>query len=234
LSCSSRPPRSSPARAARSPRSQQSSTASASLSAIQAALGKRSATPANIKAYYEEHKAEYQAACVSHILVDDEAKAKDLKTQIDKGGSFEELAKANSKDNGGGTGGSAANGGSLGCITESESAGFVPEFVNGYKDLPDGKVSEPVKSSFGYHLIKVTERKQQTLEEATPAITAKLSQDTQSAFNDLLSEKAKKAKIRINPRYGRFDRDQLAVVPPEAPPAAGGVTTTLPFELTPQ
>ncbi len=90
----------------------------AEISAIQESLGQRSATPENIKAYYEENKAQYDAACVSHILVDEEAKAKDLKSQIDKGGNFEELAKANSKDNQGATGGSAASGGSLGCISE--------------------------------------------------------------------------------------------------------------------
>lgn len=206
----------------------------AEIAALEKSLGEKSATPENIKAYYEENKADFAQACVSHILVDDEAKAKDLKAQIDRGANFEELAKANSKDNQGATGGSAAQGGSLGCITQEESAGFVPEFVNGYKDLPTGQVSQPVKSSFGFHIIKVTERKEQTLEEATPAITQTLTRDTQAAFNDLLTATAGKAKIKVNPRYGRFDRQQLAVIPPEAPPAAGTPTTLPGMFVDPQ
>jgi foldase protein PrsA len=200
----------------------------AEISVLQASLGKGEATPAKIAAYYEAHKADYEQTCVSHILVDDEQKAKDLKAQLDKGGDFAELAKKESKDNQGTDGGSAAKGGSLGCLTAAESANFVPEFVAGYKDLPIGKVSDPVKSQFGYHLIKVTERKQQSLEEATPAITQQLSQDTQTAFNDLITSVARKAKVRVNPRYGNFDRDQLAVIPPQAPPAAGAPTTLPP------
>lgn len=203
----------------------------AEITALQSSL-KGDTSPDAVKKYYEANVADFATTCVSHILVDDEAKAKDLKAQIDKGASFEELAKKESKDNQGDTGGSAAKGGSLGCLTAKEAAGFVPEFTAGYKDLPIGTVSAPVKSQFGYHLIKVTERKQQTLEEASAAITAQLGQDTQQQFNDLITGLARKAKVRINPRYGKFDKQQLAVVPPEAPPAAS-TATTAPVELTP-
>jgi foldase protein PrsA len=207
----------------------------AEISALQGKLGEGSATPEKIKAYYEANMAQFQETCLSHILVDDEAKAKDLKAQIDKGADFAELAKKESKDNQGAGGGSAAKGGSLDCISEEQSANFVPEFVAGYKDLPIGKVSDPVKSQFGYHLIKVTERKQQTLEDATADIKTKLGADTQQAFNDLITSSARKAKVRVNPRYGKFDTDQLTVVPPTAPPAAGTPTSVagLPFQPTP-
>ncbi len=205
----------------------------AEINKLRASLGKGAATPEKIKAFYEENKEQYAQSCVSHILVDDEAKAKELKTQLDKGASFEELAKKESKDNQGASGGSAAKGGSLGCLTERDAAGFVPEFVAGYKDLPVGKVSDPVKTQFGFHLIKITERKQQSLEEATPGITEQLGQDTQQAFNDMITKVARAAKIKINPRYGKFDHDQLTVIPPKAPPAAGATNTTAPLPLTP-
>jgi foldase protein PrsA len=192
---------------------------------VQADLAKGDITPATIKAYYDENPTEFQQTCVSHILVDTEEKAKDLKAQIDKGADFAEIAKKESKDNQGATGGSAAKGGSLDCISEDQSANFVPEFVAGYKNLPVGKVSDPVKTQFGYHLIKVTERKTQSLEDATPEISQKLAQTSQNAFNDLITETARKAKVRVNPRYGRFDKQQLSVIPPEAPPTANTPTT---------
>jgi parvulin-like peptidyl-prolyl isomerase len=203
----------------------------AEIAALQGSLGKDEATPAKIREYYEAHRSEFETTCVSHILVDDEAKAKDIKAQIDKGGDFAELAKKESKDNGGGSGGSAAQGGALGCYTQAQSANFVPEFTAGYKDLPVGKVSDPVKSQFGYHIIKVTERKSQSLEDATASIRGQLTQGSQEQFNTLITSTATKAKVRVNPRYGHFDRSQLSVIPPDAPPAAGTPTTVgLPFE----
>jgi parvulin-like peptidyl-prolyl isomerase len=205
----------------------------AEIAKLQASLGTGTVTPEKIKEYYEANLAQYQETCVSHILVDTEEKAKELKAQLDKGGDFAELAKKESKDNQGPTGGSAAKGGSLDCITGAQAASFVPEFVAGYKDLPVGKVSDPVKSQFGYHLIKVTERRQQSLEAATEANTGRLGQNSEEALQTLITDTAKKAKVRVNPRYGKFDRDQLAVVPPTAPPAAGTATTALLPGLSP-
>jgi foldase protein PrsA len=205
----------------------------AEISALQNSLGKNEATPAKIKAYYDAHTSDFQSTCVSHILVADEQKAKDLKAQIDKGADFAELAKKESQDNAGG-GGSAINGGALGCYTQAQSANLVPEFVAGYKDLPVGKVSDPVKSQFGFHLIKVTDRKQQTLEDATSAIRDQLTQGSQEAFNTVVTTAAQKAKVRVNPKYGHFDRSQLAVIPPQAPPSAGAPATSgLPITPSP-
>lgn len=198
----------------------------ADITALQADVGKGEATPARIKEYYDSHTTDFMSTCVSHILVDDEQKAKDLKAQIDGGADFAALARTESKDNANGTGGSAAKGGSLDCITAAAAASFVPEFVAGYKDLAVGAVSPPVKSEFGFHIIKVTEKKQQSLEEATAAITQQLGGDIEQQFNDLIMSLAKKAKIRVNPKYGTFDAEQLTVVPPDAPPAAGTATTT--------
>ena len=44
---------------------------------------------------------------------------------------------------------------------------------------------------------------------------------------------AKAAKVRVNPRYGKFDRSQLAVTPPSAPPVAGSPTTLAPLSPIP-
>jgi foldase protein PrsA len=85
----------------------------------------------------------------SHILVEDEAKAKELKKQLDEGADFAELAKENSTDEG-----SASNGGDLGYFPAGK---MVKEFEDVAFSLKEGEISEPVKSEFGYHIIKVTD-----------------------------------------------------------------------------
>jgi len=89
---------------------------------------------------------------LEHILVADEAVANDLYAQITAGGDFAALAAANSTDSG-----SAAQGGSLGW---SPTTAYVPEFAAAADALEVGGVSEPVKSDYGWHIIrKVDEMK---------------------------------------------------------------------------
>lgn len=87
-----------------------------------------------------------------HILVKDEAAAKDLIAKIKAGESFEELAKANSLDKG-----NAPQGGDLGFFTKEQ---MVPEFSEAAFAMKPGEVSEtPVKTAFGWHVIKLEERR---------------------------------------------------------------------------
>ena len=103
------------------------------------------------KAYDERFKdaapqKEYNAA---HILVDSEEKAKDLKKQLDEGADFAELAKANSTDTG-----SGAQGGDLGWFGLGM---MVKPFEEAVVAAEPGKVTGPVKSDFGWHLVLVKE-----------------------------------------------------------------------------
>ncbi len=86
----------------------------------------------------------------SHILVKDESQAKDLKTQLETGASFEDLAKAHS------TCPSKREGGDLGWFGRGQ---MVKPFEDAAFGLADGKISEPIRTQFGYHLIKVTGNK---------------------------------------------------------------------------
>jgi peptidyl-prolyl cis-trans isomerase SurA len=81
------------------------------------------------------------------------AKLAELRAQIIAGASFEELAKANSEDPG-----SKAEGGLL---DWSESGAFAPEFAHVLDTLPIGEVSEPFRSSFGWHIVEVLGRRDQ-------------------------------------------------------------------------
>ena len=86
----------------------------------------------------------------SHILVASEQEAKDLKTRIDNGEDFGQLAQQNSKCP------SGRSGGDLGFFGKGM---MVPEFEKAAFACNTNEVSEPVKTQFGYHLIKVTEQR---------------------------------------------------------------------------
>ncbi|MEN1970269.1 peptidylprolyl isomerase [Lentibacillus sp. N15] len=101
-----------------------------------------------IKQHYERMKEQIKA---SHILVDDEKTAKEVKKKLDDGGDFAKLAKKYSTDQA-----SAENGGDLGYF----SAGKMdPAFEDAAYSMKKGEVSDPVKSQHGYHIIKVIDKK---------------------------------------------------------------------------
>ena len=140
---------------------------------------------AALKDYYEKNKDKYETSKASHILIrfkgsrvplkPDEkdltpeealAKAQEIRKQILAGGDFAAIAKKESDDTG-----TATNGGSLGTFSHGQ---MVAEFDAAAFSLPIGQLSEPIKTAFGYHLIKVEERKQKTFEEAKPEIEKQL------------------------------------------------------------
>jgi len=135
----------------------------------------------------DNHKPEMK---VSHILVKDEKTAKEVKEKINNGEDFTALAKQYSEDTG-----SKEQGG--------EIAGFAPgqtvkEFEEAAYKLDAGQVSEPIKTSYGYHIIKVTDKKElKPFDEVKDTIRKDLEQqrlqDTtgkwkQQVINDLLKE----------------------------------------------
>lgn len=99
--------------------------------------------------YYEDHKDTLNPPTLyeaSHILVHDLEEAKSIKEEIDKGLDFKEAAKKYSIDP------SKENGGDLGKFPKGV---MVKEFQDGLDSIEIGQVSEPVKSQFGYHIIKL-------------------------------------------------------------------------------
>lgn len=112
-------------------------------------LKKHPVTDAQLKATYDAYRTkggdtEYK---IRHILVKDEAQAKDIIAKLDKGGKFEELA-SQSIDTG-----NRANGGDIGW---SSPAKFVKPFADALSGLKKGKYSSvPVKTEFGFHVIRL-------------------------------------------------------------------------------
>ena len=125
------------------------------------------------KAYDEKYATapaakEYNA---QHILVDSEEKANELKAQIDGGADFAELAKANSTDTG-----SAVNGGDLGWFGLGM---MVAPFEEAVVAATPGTVTAPVKTDFGWHLIKVNEVRDATkpaIDEVRDELAAEIEQ----------------------------------------------------------
>ena len=151
---------------------------------------------AALHAYYDAHKADFEQAKAVHILIrfkgsrvpvkpggkdltEEEAlaKAQDIRKQLLAGGDFATIAKAESDDTA-----SATAGGSLG--PAAGRGKFVAPFDQAVFSLPIGQLSEPVKTPFGYHLIKVEERGSKTFDEARPDIEKKMKPELVRAAMD--------------------------------------------------
>jgi peptidyl-prolyl cis-trans isomerase C len=148
---------------------------------------KNPVSDAEIKAEYDKYKAtvgdkEYHAR---HILVETEQQAKDIIAKLKGGAKFEELAKQ-SKD------GSANNGGDLDWAAPSS---YVKPFSDAMVALKDGQVTQtPVKSQFGYHVIKLEgtrPAKLPSLEEVKGQVAESLTQKKVAAYREDLIKKAK-------------------------------------------
>ena len=146
-------------------------------------------TDAAAQAEYDKFKAqsagtEYRAR---HILVEKEEDAKALITQIKGGAKFEDLAKKNSKDTG-----SAENGGDL---DFAKPENYVPEFSGALVKLKKGEMTDaPVKSQFGWHIIKLEDTREATFpgfEEVKGQIKQRLEQVKLQAYQEELRSKAK-------------------------------------------
>jgi len=150
---------------------------------------KNPVSDADAQAEYDKFKAanggsEYRAR---HILVEKEEDAKALIAQIKAGGNFEELAKKNSKDTG-----SAEKGGDLDFANPNN---FVPEFSKAMTALQKGELTqEPVKSQFGFHIIKLEDVRPATFpafDDVKAQIKQRIEQQKGAEYQRGLIEKAK-------------------------------------------
>ena len=98
--------------------------------------------------------------------------------------------------------GSAPNGGDLGCIAAGVT---VKEFEDALFATPVGTVSKPVQTQFGYHVIKVTDKKAPAFDDAKPQVLQKILSDSNDKFNDVLNGSLTKAKVTIDPRFGTWN-----------------------------
>jgi len=149
-----------------------------------------------VSEYYEQNKdsfTEKEQVHLYNILVETEEEAQDVLEQLKAGGDFSEIAKEKS------TGPSAAQGGDLGYLTKGT---IIPEIEEVVYALELEELSEVVKTDFGFHILKITEKKPETvkaLEEVKEDIIQTLLPVKQKeAFENLLEELKGKVEIEIN------------------------------------
>jgi peptidyl-prolyl cis-trans isomerase C len=135
-----------------------------------------------------------------HILVDSEDEAKSLLDQIKGGADFATLAKEKSKDPG------AAEGGDLGYFTKDQ---MVPEFADVAFKMYPGQLSNPVKTQFGWHIIKLEDKRTKQppeFDKVKDQIEAYLARKSQTDFI---------GKLRQTAKIERFDKPAEAAKPAE-------------------
>ena len=167
-------------------------------------IAKTAATEDAIKKTYEEAKAKQKPedeVRAKHILVEKEDEARDVVKRLKAGEDFTKVAKDVSKDPG-------SEGGDLGWFSKER---MVPEFSDAAFKLAPGQLSDPVKSQFGWHVIKVEEKRQKpfpTLEQVKDQVLRYVVQKAQSEVVLKLRESAK------------IERMEGAPAPTLVPPAA--------------
>jgi peptidyl-prolyl cis-trans isomerase C len=158
------------------------------MDSLLASEGKAATNDEAMKKVYEEASKQIageQEVHARHILVETEDEAKAVKAELDKGADFAELAKNKSKDPG------ASDGGDLGFFTKEQ---MVPEFSAAAFALEPGKISDPVKSQFGWHIIKVEEkrnRKPPEFDQVKGQIETYVTRKAQADYVSKLREAAK-------------------------------------------
>jgi peptidyl-prolyl cis-trans isomerase C len=152
---------------------------------------KPSVTEEEVKAAYDKEASKVKVServRARHILVQTEKEARDVLARLNKGEKFEDIAKQVSLD------GSKDYGGDLGYFSAEE---MVPEFSKAAFSLKVGETSEPVKTDYGWHVIKVEDRKQggaQPFDQVKAGIKAVLMR---KKVQDIVTELRKEAKIEI-------------------------------------
>jgi peptidyl-prolyl cis-trans isomerase C len=174
------------------------------------AIGKNAKVDeADVRKYFEAHKTEFEQVRARHILIRVQgspaavrpgqkdlteaealAKAQDLRKRIQAGEDFAQLARQESDDTG-----SGANGGDLGSFRHGQ---MVPSFEQAAFALQPGELSEPVKSPFGYHVIKVEAKESKSFEEVRPELERRMRPEQ---AQKTLEELQKKSQVVLDPDF---------------------------------
>ncbi len=166
--------------------------------AIQSLINSAGVTHEEIEAYYNENKATFIAppkVSASHILVTSEEEANSIKSRIGSGESFEDLAAECS------TCPSKERGGDLGSFGKGQ---MVPEFEDAAFGMEPGAVSAPVKTQFGYHIIKLNgkeDEKSLSFEDVRSNLLRTMMAERQhTMYQQHVNDLKDKYSVEINPK----------------------------------
>ena len=157
---------------------------------LQTEMAKRVSADALRQAYQEQYvEAEpVEEIRAAHILVDSEERAQELTERLDAGDDFAKLAEEF------GTDGTAARGGDLGWFAKGD---MVPSFGEAAFALEPGEIGGPVQSPFGWHLIRVDDRRKRPVPEFEEVQDALLEQVTREAQAEIVEEVREDAEVQL-------------------------------------
>jgi peptidyl-prolyl cis-trans isomerase C len=167
------------------------------MEALLQAEAKSAVTDEAMKKVYDEaikQMAEEEEVSARHILVETEDEAKKILADLKKGADFLAIAKEKSKDPG-----SKENGGDLGFFGKEQ---MVPEFANAAFKMDKGQLSEPVKSQFGWHIIRVDDKRKKqppTFDQVKDQIQTFVQRRAQAEMITKLRENAKIERLDAKP-----------------------------------
>jgi parvulin-like peptidyl-prolyl isomerase len=167
-------------------------------------------TDEQIDAFVNETVRGQTEACASHILLDTEEDAQAALERVQGGEDFAEVAMDVS------TGPSGPDGGDLGCAMLGN---YVAEFAQGAFEAEVGVATEPVQSSFGWHVILVSERTEPDVDidlVRENAATVLSAQGGQSLVQEWLLAAVNDADVTVEPEYGEWVSSPVPQVTPPA------------------
>jgi foldase protein PrsA len=170
-----------------------------------AAMKSIKVTDKEVKEYYDNYKPEIKAR---HILVADEKTALEVKSKLETGEKFEDVSNTYSTDEA-----AKAAGGDLGWFGPGA---MDPTFEEAAYALKKDEISAPVKTSFGYHVIQLTDKKEKkSFEEMKEQMEKELksSKLTNEKINEIMQKEIKDAKVKIS------DKDLENALDPQTAPA---------------
>ena len=176
------------------------------------------ASSQELEQLYQQNIGNYDRVETRHILVEDEAQARDIAAQVEQDRErFAELAAEFSVDES-----NADSGGELGFAGRGQ---FVPEFEQAAFGAEVGDVVV-VQTQFGWHVVEVLDRQTTSLSEATPELRRSLlGTQREERVGEVLRETADELGVEVNPRFGRWDAENVEVVPV---PADDGLSSPAP------
>jgi peptidyl-prolyl cis-trans isomerase C len=164
------------------------------MEALLGAEAKTAVTDAAMRKVYEEATkaiGEEKEVRARHVLVEKEDEAKAILADLKKGGDFVVIAKEKSKDPG-----SKDNGGDLGYFTKDQ---MVPEFAEAAFKLDKDQLSDPIKTQFGWHVIKVEDKRSRQAPEFEKVKDQVEQYVVRKAQSDLVTKLRSEAKIEKAP-----------------------------------
>jgi foldase protein PrsA len=178
-------------------------------------------TEEEIQEFYDANVDRFTEIHTAHILVETNREAVGIRDQLDAASPgdveelFAELANEHSLDTG-----SGRNGGDLGFVDPTT---LVPEYSQAAADLELGEISNPVRSQFGFHIIRMIDRRIRPLTDVQEQITQQLTGEAgEQAWQEFIQQAYQDADIEVNSRYGELDLETQTIVNANAESVPGG------------